>query len=242
VAGRFTGERRSPGDHFIEHDAEVVPYAVDLAITPQDLAISNTHPAVGDSMILTANVHNAGLKATVKNAPFTVKFFDGDPATSSAILISEQRIEDLIAFNSAVPVSVPYTIQQGGLHTITVVVDADSRIPESSETNNTAQVTFGRPPAPLQLYVNAGPAQKAMSLAWTAPNTKGIDYYGIFRSTTAGKNYEFVGDTTGTDFVDTLVQPGVTYTYVVAAIDVYGARSAFSNEAVGQLSTMNDER
>lgn len=213
----------------------VVPYAVDLALTPEDIAFSNTHALVGETVTITAAVRNAGLKATSDRTPFSVKFYDGDPARGGT-LIGEQQVEQALLFNTTASVSVPYTVSRPGVQTITVVVDEGNAVAESDETNNKVQVTFGRTPAPVQLFVNPDHEKKVMSLGWTAPETEGIDYYLIFRSTMPGGPYEFVGDTTMTDFIDTLVTAGVTYYYVVVAVDIYGTRSEFSNEASGKLS------
>jgi len=212
----------------------VVPYAVDLALTPEDVAFSSTHALVGDTVTISAAVRNAGLKATSDRTPFTVRFYEGDPATGT--LIGQQQVEQPLLFNTTMSVAVPYTISHPGVQTITIVVDEENAIAESDETNNKVQVTFGQTPAPIQLFANPDAGKKVITLGWTAPDTPGIDYYLIFRSLTAGTNYELVGETTRTNFVDTLVQPGVTYYYVVIAVDVYGTRSGLSNEASGQLS------
>jgi hypothetical protein len=206
-----------------------VPYATDLAILAEDVQVSDAHPMVGDVITISATAGNNGLKATSAQRPFTVKFFEG---TS---LISEQRIESAIQFNQQVSTSVPYTVQRGGLHTITVVVDADNAVTESNEANNRTEIRFGQPPAPLQLSAGAETGKEAMSLAWAMPNANGIDYFQVLRSTTPGGPYEFVGDTSQMNFSDTLVQLGTVYYYVVVAVDIHGVRSASSNEATGRL-------
>jgi hypothetical protein len=213
----------------------VVPYTTDLRATSDDINVSNSHPLEGEQTMITANARNIGLKATT--TPFTVKFYDG--ASASGRLLYEQRISTPARFNLAVPLSFSYTVQRGGLQTITVVVDQENAVSESDERNNTASLTFGQMPAPNLYFVNAEPDQRVMSLGWTAPETKGIDHCEIFRSTTAGRDYEFVGDTTATEFVDSLVRPGVTYYYVVVVVDIYGTRSVFSNEAGGKLEIRN---
>ncbi|HXF03811.1 MAG TPA: CARDB domain-containing protein [Blastocatellia bacterium] len=213
----------------------VIPYAVDLAVTPDDLTISNTHPIVGEQVTVTATIRNAGLKAISSREPFTVKLYDGDPSSGGAVLIEQQRIEQAMPFNAAVPISFTYTVSRGGLQTLAVVVNEENAIAESSKANNTALVTFGQMPAPLQLSATADSEQPAILLVWGAPDTQGINEYQIFRSTRPGGPYEFVGDTLETSFTDTLVRPGVTYYYVVVAVDAYGVRSAFSNEATARL-------
>jgi fibronectin type 3 domain-containing protein len=68
-----------------------------------------------------------------------------------------------------------------------------------------------------------GEANIVISLGWTASGTRGIAQYRVFRSQTPGAGYELVGTTVNTDFIDTLVRPGVQYYYVVQTIDIYGA-------------------
>jgi hypothetical protein len=213
----------------------VVPYAVDLAITPEDITLSNSHPLAGQSVMIAANVRNAGLKATSRSAAFTVKFYDGDLAGGRARLIGEQRVEGAIPFNTAVQVSIQYIIQQGGLHTITVVVDADNALTESDEMNNTAQATLGQTPAPQELTVMADVSTGRLTLGWDPPPSGGISAYLVYRSTSSGTGYELVGGTEATTFADTFIKPGVRYYYVVAAVDQYGVSSPPSNEASAQL-------
>lgn len=230
-----------PSESFMQAEPDisvasfVVPYAVDLAVTPDDLTISNIHPIVGEQVTITANIRNAGLKAISNRTPFTVKLYAGDPSSGGAMLIEQQRIEQAMPFNTAIPISFAYTVLRGGLQTLAVVVDEENAVAESSKANNTALVTFGQMPAPLQLSATADPEQPAILLSWGAPDTQGMNEYQIFRSTRPGGPYEFVGDALETSFTDTLVRPGVTYYYVVVAVDAYGVRSAFSNEAAARL-------
>ena len=67
------------------------------------------------------------------------------------------------------------------------------------------------PAAPAGLTAIAGNGQ--VSLAWTAPNSNGgtIDHYVVYRNGTA------VGTPATTSFVDTVLNNGVTYSYLVAA-------------------------
>lgn len=213
--------------------SRVVPYAVDLRVTPENFAASETHPVEGERVTITATVRNVGLKATPNQQPFTVKFYDG--AASGGRLLHERQITTPLRFSASAVASFSYTVSRGGLQTITAVVDQENAVMESDEQNNTTPLTFGQMPPPMQLFVDPDPEQKVMSLGWSAPETKGIDHYEIFRSTTTGRDYEFVGETTATEFVDNLVRPGVTYYYVVIAVDVYGTRSVFSNEALAKL-------
>jgi fibronectin type 3 domain-containing protein len=57
--------------------------------------------------------------------------------------------------------------------------------------------------------------------------------YNVYRSTTSGGPYTLITSTpvAGVTYTDTAVQAGVTYFYVVTAVDANGNESAFSNEA-----------
>jgi hypothetical protein len=69
------------------------------------------------------------------------------------------------------------------------------------------------------------------ALRWEASQTQGISQYRVYRSTMSGIGYELVGGTVHTSFVDALAEAGVSYYYVVAALDTYGVLSPFSQEA-----------
>ena len=209
----------------------VVPYVADLRL--KSLVVSDPHPLVGDTVMITANVSNAGLKPLPDGAALTVKFYDGE--ARPADLIGERRITRPLAFNTATPVSVPLTIRQGRLRNITAVVESEGIVQESDLSNNTARAILGRPPSPLQLFGNSDPERRVISLGWTASETRGVAQYLVFRSQTPGTGYELVGTTISTNFTDTLVRPGVQYFYVVQTIDIYGTRSSFSNEASARL-------
>jgi fibronectin type 3 domain-containing protein len=57
--------------------------------------------------------------------------------------------------------------------------------------------------------------------------------YNVYRSTVSGGPYTLLTSTPvpGTTYTDNAVQAGVTYFYVVTAVDANGNESAFSNEA-----------
>ncbi|MCC5831323.1 MAG: PKD domain-containing protein [Phycisphaeraceae bacterium] len=77
------------------------------------------------------------------------------------------------------------------------------------------------------------------ALSWAASPSADTSHYRVFRSIEAGGAYEPVsGALTQTTFVDSQVEPGETYHYVVAAFDQVGNRSAFSNEVV--ISPLGD--
>ncbi len=204
----------------------VLPFAPDLAIGPSDVSFSNPHPLGGFTVTITAAVHNLGLKTAADDAPVSLDFYDGDA------LIGRRHIATPIVFDSSLAVSLPYTLPRGGLHAIRVVVDPGNTIGESDESNNVAVAVLGQPPAPPNLsgFVLPGSGRKP-TLQWDPPQTQGIDRYRVYRSLTAAAGFELVGGTTATTFVDALAAPGMTYYYVVAAVDEAEVSSPFSNEA-----------
>jgi hypothetical protein len=226
VGGRTATAALATGD--VSVASMVVPYLPDLTVTPSDITFSNAHPLANDTVTISANVHNLGLKAN--GAPFIVRFFDGNT------LIGQQSIVTPIPFNAMASVSVQYVVQPGGLHAIGVVVDASDAVAESDEDNNRADTTLGQVPAPKNLAGMVDDTRSQLTVQWDAPDTQGIARYRVYRSSTSGAGYELIGAATQTTFVDELAEPGTTAYYVVAAIDEYGVLSPFSNEVKGTLA------
>jgi fibronectin type 3 domain-containing protein len=71
-------------------------------------------------------------------------------------------------------------------------------------------------------------------VASTSPNVSG---YNIYRATTSGGPYAKLNSSSvaATSYVDSAVQSGQTYYYVVTAVDSSSNESAFSNQAQGVI-------
>lgn len=231
VGGRIATKNLLPGQTAVA--SFVAPYAADLTVG--EITISNPHPLVGESVKLTAQVVNAGLKSASNGNGIGVRFYEGQ-GRSGARFLGEQRIDGAMSFNTPVEVSLPLTVEQGGVRNVFVVVDEDGVIPESDNDNNLGQLSYGQTPPPLQLYAIPQTEQRAVLLRWNAPSTKGLAEYQVFRSAEPGKNYQYIGASRASEFVDTLAAPNTDYYYVVKAVDVYSTRSAFSNEASAKLA------
>lgn len=247
VGGRAAANTVANGETVVSH--MVIPYQPDLALAPADITFSNPHPLVGDTITITANIHNLGLRSvgdvtlvrlpngsrradSTRSGAFTVAFYDDDELIGRFDVLASS-----LPFNSMSLVPMRYTIARGGVHTITVVVDEAGDVTESDETNNVAATSLGRPPAPTDVTTTVDAERSRLTIRWQAPDTGGIQGYRVYRSTTAGTGYELVGGTTAaTEFVDALAVRGVTYHYVVAAVDVYGAASTFSNEVTASIA------
>jgi hypothetical protein len=99
----------------------------------------------------------------------------------------------------------------------------------------------GRPPAEAQ--VNApnslpqliGPESilsSGVPLSWKAGDSPTGMGYSVYRSATTGGPYTKLNSrpVSSTSYVDTTVQPGQAYFYVITALDKLGSESAYSNE------------
>jgi cellulose 1,4-beta-cellobiosidase len=80
-------------------------------------------------------------------------------------------------------------------------------------------VWIASPPAAPTL-LTATPGSGSVTLSWPAPS--GASSYAVFRSTTSGGPYTQIATTTSTTYTDTGLTNGVTYYYVVQAINQFG--------------------
>jgi hypothetical protein len=90
------------------------------------------------------------------------------------------------------------------------------------------------PPAqPAGLTVVPGVGR--IFLTWTENTESDLAGYYVYRSRTSGKHYERLTDKPldRTTYSDERVKPGVTYYYVVSAVDRAGNESAFSKQQKG---------
>jgi hypothetical protein len=83
------------------------------------------------------------------------------------------------------------------------------------------------------------PTTHGVTLSWTASASAGIAGYNIYRATTSGGPYAKVNSSLVTilNFDDPAVQAGVTYYYVVTAVDTSNLESGYSTEVQGKVPT-----
>ena len=74
--------------------------------------------------------------------------------------------------------------------------------------------------------------QHTVSLTWTesSPSDPAVLFY-IYRSTVSGGSYSNIASSSTTAYVDGTVTSGVTYYYVVTAVDASSNESGYSNQA-----------
>jgi len=85
-------------------------------------------------------------------------------------------------------------------------------------------------PGPCELEGENHHSQRVVELAWE-PVTGAVSY-GVLRGTEPGGPYEFLDATAATAYSDAAVSEGVTYYYVIVAVDAAGNESDPSGELV----------
>ncbi|MBU4341523.1 MAG: PQQ-binding-like beta-propeller repeat protein [Candidatus Altiarchaeales archaeon] len=118
----------------------------DLTVTPSDISFSNPTPSKGETVTVTATIHNVG-DADASDAVIIIRFFDGNP-DGGGIQIEDDQVVDSIPADGTGVVQVEWTATPGA-HGIYVVVDPDNDIDELDEENNIANKTITVSTCPL---------------------------------------------------------------------------------------------
>lgn len=115
----------------------------DLAVNSGDIALSVPNPAPGQSVDISAVVHNIGELAATNVA---VEFYDGDPGDSGVQIGSSQIVPDILPAGSNATVQVTWTVPSTTSNrTIYVVVDRALEQEDRNRANNTATKTVLAP-------------------------------------------------------------------------------------------------
>jgi hypothetical protein len=106
------------------------------------------------------------------------------------------------------------------------VVAGTLTITSNSSTNSTAVISLSGTGIASSYKVN---------LSWSAPSSSAdpVAGYNVYRSPSGGSNYQLLNSTvdTQTTYVDTTVQNGLTYDYIVESVDASGVQSVASSMA-----------
>jgi hypothetical protein len=81
------------------------------------------------------------------------------------------------------------------------------------------------------------PSAHSVLLSWTASTSSGVVGHNVYRGTTAGGPYTKLNSSLvgTTNFTDNTVQNGITYFYVVTAVNGTNGESGFSNMATAAV-------
>jgi uncharacterized membrane protein len=161
----------------------------DLALGSGDISFSNDNPSEGDTVSISAFIHNNGTKS-VTNA--TVRFSD---IYDNTTVWTADKLVDVQAGGSA-GATVSWTAGGGGRHVILVAADPDGTIDEISKSNNQASrdipvfshYTLSVWSSQNESYVNAG--DEAVYLVnvhneGDSPNTVNITLWDVSSGWTA---------------------------------------------------------
>jgi Abnormal spindle-like microcephaly-assoc'd, ASPM-SPD-2-Hydin len=103
-------------------------------------------------------------------------------------------------------------------------------------------ITSNAANSPLAISVTAAGVQSvahSVTLSWTPSTSAAVVTYNVYRSTTSGGPYSLISSAPApaVTFTDANVQTGVTYFYVVTAVDGAGNESVFSNQTSATVPT-----
>jgi hypothetical protein len=150
------------------------------------------------------------------------------PVTVSAAMVSGTGFTDSgIAFPITLNPSQSATLNVQLDPTVAGSVTGQLTITSTSSTNGTDVIPMS---------ATAVAATYAVNLSWEAPtgSTDPVAGYNIYRAPSGSSTYALLNssDDTSTTFVDSTVQGGVTYDYVVDSVDSSGVESVPSNMIV----------
>jgi hypothetical protein len=127
------------------------------------------------------------------------------------------------------------TLQPNQTATLTVTFD-----PTTAGAVSGASVTVVSNAGGLVIPLSgAGNAQQSVSLTWTASVSSDVTGYYVYRSTTQGSGYVSLNASSPTSidqYTDSTVQSGMTYYYVVTAVDSSDVESAYSSPATAVVN------
>jgi fibronectin type 3 domain-containing protein len=129
--------------------------------------------------------------------------------------------------------SFPLILSAGQAATLNVVFDPSSAGPATG-TLTIVSTSLSNPAQIVNLSGTGTSATYQVSLTWQAPtSTDPIAGYNIYRSSNGGVNYQGMNTSlvAQTAFVDSSVQAGQTYEYLVESVDAAGNVSSPSNLA-----------
>lgn len=176
-----------------------------LAVSPTTMTFGSV--VVGVNQSLTGTLTASGNSVTVSSIG----------TTSNEFSVSGIALPRTIAAGTSASFTATFTPTATGT--------ATANLSFVSDTSNT--------PALLSVSgTGAAPPQHSVTLNWNASTSSNVVGYNVYRGGTSGGPYSKINsalDPNTTD-VDTSVQGGQTYYYVVTAVDSTGLESGYSNQ------------
>jgi hypothetical protein len=203
-----------------------VSFVSNAAGSPTALPLSGTGVSATMSLSASSNNLTFGSVAMGSNSSQSVTLTNNGNSTVTIGSVSATG-----AGFSASGVSAGQMIGAGQTASLSVAFAPASAATVSGAVTITSNATN----SPINISLSGTGTQTvahSVSLSWTASMSTVVGY-NVYRSTTSGGPYTLITSTpvAGVTYTDTAVQAGVTYFYVVTAVDANGNESAFSNEA-----------
>jgi TolB protein len=133
--------------------------------------------------------------------------------------------------------SLPMIIPAGSSRSVSITFLPDISGPFSGSMSFVSDATNSPAVASLS-GIGVATQQHLVDLNWEgSTSTEVIGYY-VYRSTTAASGYSKLnasGAAPTTTYTDGTVQSGITYYYVVTAVDGSANESAYSNQAIAVI-------
>ena len=183
------------------------------------LDVNTTTLSFGNVTISTSSTKNVILtnagnsSVTISNVSISGPGFNAGGVSTGLILTSGQTATLNVTFTPSVTGSV------SGSVTVT-----------SNATNSPATVSLSGS--------GVQPVSHAATLTWTA-STSSVSGYNLYRSSISGGPYTKINSSpiVTTSYVDSTVQAGLTYYYVVTSMDSTGTESTYSNQVLATIPT-----
>jgi len=179
--------------------------------------VSITSPSSGATYTAPASVTINASASDSDGTISSVKFYQGST---------------LLNTDTSSPYSYTWSSVSAGTYSLTAVAtDNDSATTTSSAVSITVNNDTTAPAAPSGLTATAGNA--SVTLNWNDNSESDLTGYNVYRSTTSGSGYSKLNSSllSSSDYTDVAVTNGITYYYVVTAVDTYSNESSYSSQA-----------
>ena len=186
-------------------------------------AIPNIPPAAPANLVATPSDRTVYLTWIASSGPNLIGYavYRHNASTQTFTMLPQSSTTQSTSFTDASAVN-------GQFYTY-VVRAVNSSLQEGPSSNVATATPVGPPPPAAPAGLGAIGGDTVVSLSW--PSVPGAMYYNVYRGTVRGGLHLIIAEPTGTSFTDTGLTNGVTYYYVVAAVDDSGAQSLDSVEA-----------
>jgi hypothetical protein len=183
-------------------------------LNASNTSLSFANVNIGSNSTLSVTFTNAGnSNVTVSNVSISGAGFTAGGVSTGQILTPAQTATLNVTFTPAAAASVT------GSATVT-----------SNATNSPTTISLSG--------TGVQPVSHSVTLNWTA-STATVSGYNVYRSTVSGGSYTELNSTlvTTTQYVDSAVQAGLTYYYVVTSVNSSGVDSVDSNQVSATIPT-----